>query len=337
MKYSALFIIFFGCNSLFAQINPTNIYGSWVKTKLTFKDGSELPDENILKSTYVKYVFTEPDKMNISQSYQDNGTPFLFEILNDEILIRTSVGSIINQIRIEKLGADTMVLQQRGYNSFDDPNALKYYFTRENAYQKSLKLTASDIYKVAGHDTIYKQNQKVYASYKGDSFYQYMVTHIGDENFMTGRGGHLAASFIVSKTGVADSLKILESIAADYDKLYVKAFNKTRKDWKPAMLDGKPVSVQMFTEVSYLTFGSAFSADQYTEKANAAFKSGDYTMALYFYDSALEKIPFDKENLYNRGVCKKMLGNMAGACEDWKKLKKLGGSQADELLAKYCN
>jgi hypothetical protein len=41
--------------------------------------------------------------------------------------------------------------------------------------------------------------------------------------------------------------------------------------------------------------------------------------------------------LYRRGMCKLLLGNKAGACEDWNKVKSLGGTpQVDALLEKYC-
>jgi len=132
-------------------------------------------------------------------------------------MLRTTADSIINDIRIEELHGDRMVLLQKGRLGFDHPNALKYTFTRELSYQNLLPINTSDIYAVVGRDTIYKENEKVYASYKG------------------------------------------------------------------------------------------------------------------------KNIPFDKENLYNRGICKKMLGNLAGACEDWKKIKELGGKLADDLPAKYCH
>jgi hypothetical protein len=337
MKYSILLFICLVGHSLFAQVGTDNIYGSWVKTKLTYKNGTELPDENILKNTYVKYTFAAPDKINIAGVYFENGRPFMFEILNNEIILKTTVGSTINTIRIEELSADKMVLLQEGYQGFDDPTALKYTFVRETAFQNSLPLNAGDIYSVTASDTIYKENPKIYANYKGDSFQRYLYDHISDGNYMTGRNGHLAASFIVSKTGTADSLKIMESVDADFDKRFVKAFNKAKKDWQPAILNGKYVPVLMFMDLNYSTFGPAFSAGQYSDKGNIAFKQKDYQVALYYYDQALKNRPTDKEDLYNRGFCKKMLGNLAGACEDWKKIKELGGTQADDLLAKYCH
>jgi tetratricopeptide (TPR) repeat protein len=245
-------------------------------------------------------------------------------------------GSIINDIRIEELGLEKLILLQKGIGGFDDPTALKYYFIPELTLQKSIQLTPDDIHSITGADTIYKGNPKIYANYKGESFYRYLISHIGGGHFMTGKSGHLAASFIVSKSGVADSLKILESFSPEYDKQYAKAFYKARKDWKPAILNGKPVSVQMFQEATYSTSAMMLPANDYSNKANDAFRLKEYDLALYYYDQALKTISYDKENLYNRGICKKMLGNLAGACEDWKKVKELGGKQADALLEKYC-
>jgi len=336
MRYSILLFFCLISHSLFAQVKTDDIWGSWVKTKLTFKDGEELPEENILRSTYVKYTFSKSDQMNISQVYHDKGSQFLFEISNNEIIVKTTAGSPINGFRIEELGLNKMVLLQKGYQGFDDPDALKYTFVRETAFQNSLPLNAGDIYSVTAVDTIYKETPKIYASYNKGSFQTYLYAQMGASYHSDTIGNHLAASFIVSKNGVADSLKILEGMGPGFDKAFGKAFNKDKNDWKPAVLNGKYVAVQMFVELSYGTFGPAFSASQYTDKANIAFKQQDYRLALYYYDQALKNMPNDKENLYNRGICKKALGNLAGACEDWNKLKELGGKEADDLLLKYC-
>ena len=93
----------------------------------------------------------------------------------------------------------------------------------------------------------------------------------------------------------------------------------------------------MYVETRYSTFDAAFPADQYTDQANIAFNEKKYDRALYFYDQALKTVPFDKSNLYNRGICKKMLGNLKGACEDWQTIRKLGSKEVDALLEKYCH
>jgi len=337
MKYSLLLFICLAGHSLFAQAGTDNIYGSWVKTKLTYKNGAELPDENILKYTYVKYTFESPDKMYISPYYYAIGGQYSFEINNNELVLKSYAGSILNTIRIEELGPDKLVLLQEGRDGFDDPTSLIYYFTPEPTYQSSLKLTADDIYSVTAGDTIYKENPKVYASYKGGNFLGYLTEHIGHGEVMHNKSGHIVASFIVSKAGIADSLKILQSISPEYDKYYTKAFKSARNDWKPSTLNGKIVEVVMFQEITYSTSDMMLPSYNNTSEANASFKEKNYARALYYYDEALKSIPTDKENLYNRGICKKMLGNLAGACEDWKKIKELGGSQADDLLAKYCH
>jgi hypothetical protein len=92
MKYYFLLFLCLVCNALNAQIKTDNIWGSWVVTKVTHKDGTELPEENILKYTYVKYTFESPDKMFITQIYHEKGGLFLFEIINNELILKSFAG-----------------------------------------------------------------------------------------------------------------------------------------------------------------------------------------------------------------------------------------------------
>lgn len=49
------------------------------------------------------------------------------------------------------------------------------------------------------------------------------------------------------------------------------------------------------------------------------------------YTRAITQNPNDAEAFYNRGVAKTMLGDRAGAIQDWKKAASLGHSKAKEL------
>lgn len=93
----------------------------------------------------------------------------------------------------------------------------------------------------------------------------------------------------------------------------------------------------MNISLKYLSIGVAMPSYFSSKSANDAYQLKDYTLALYHYDKSLEANPNDVSNLYRRGICKQMLGNMEGACEDWKKIRQLGNNTANELLLKYCN
>lgn len=337
MKYFSILLFTLLSNILFAQ-SKNSIYGTWVSCKVTYKDGRSLPDEHILKYTYIKYQFSRSGSLNTSLAYYEQGTESSYEITGGLLYIKFPQGGIMNTYRIESL-KDTLILTQRGLNGFNDPDACTFYFVPESIYQNGLVLHADDIFSIRLQDTIYKQSQKIYAKYNGPSFQQYIYESIKDRINMDGRVGHFVATFIVSKTGVADSVRILEGIDDEFNNRFIKVFNRSRKDWKPATLNEKSVSVQMTVELRYLTSATTLPSYFAARKANEAYQNKDYEVAIYFYDKSLQTTPTDKENLYRRGMCKFQLGNKDAACEDWNKAKLIGiGSNIaiDAMIEKYC-
>ena len=336
MKYQCILIFMFLSNTLFAQFRKDNIYGSWVVSKITYADGSGLADENVLKYAYIRYRFSPTDKFNASTAYYEQGDENVFEIDGAFLQIRTTQGGLMNSFHVE-VNKDTLILLQKGLDDFNDPNALKFYFIPESNYQNSILLKFNDIYSVDTKDTVYRSSPKMYARFNGNSFQRFIYAGISDRINMHDRVGHLVAGFIVSKTGYADSVKILEGIDAGFNKQFIKVFNQAKKSWKPAILNGKPVSVYTMVDLRYSTSATAMPAYFSTQKANTAYNDKDYKLALYYYDLALNDEPSEKENLYKRGMCKLFLGVMGGACDDWNKAKALGSNTAiDAVMAKYC-
>lgn len=324
----------FTCHFAMAQVDVQRLIGSWVLTKVTYSDGSELPDERTVKYAYIKYSFRLPDKLNASSLYYMNGTSLLFEVIDNTIYFKSTVGGIINALLVEKIDQNNLVLLQQSHGTVQNPAPIKFYFTRETVYQDSLPVSADDIISARKGDTVYKMTPKIYPAYKGDSFQTSLYNAAG--KYMHSGAGHLVASFTVAKNGVIDSAKILEGISPDVDKQVLAAINSSGKSWTPGKLNGKYVSVRMVVELRYGVGDIAIPASFNSMSATSAYNAKAYDIALYYFDLALRGAPFDQDNLYKRGMCKLLLGNTAGACADWKKIKELGGSQADALLAKYC-
>lgn len=317
-----------------AQINKKDLNKSWVLQKITYGDSSELPDENIIKYSYRKYSFASNGQMYISSIYYNRGAQFKFELRNNEI-IQSQGGIIINHFQLEELTADKLVLLQSGTNGYKDPEALRCYFIAEEKLKASIPISRGDeSYSLLGQDTIYKRSPKFYAGFQGESFQSYLK--IGDGNLMHSKTGHFVASFIVFKSGKVDSLKIVKSISPEYDQLFIKEFNKNKKRWTPGKVDGVPVSVQMLHDVRYLNSDMGMQSFQFTNEANYWYKLKDYQKALVFLDKALDSYGFNQDNLYKRGICRKITGNLAGACTDWETIKSLGEATADVLADKYC-
>nr|WP_294793116.1 hypothetical protein [uncultured Mucilaginibacter sp.] len=336
MKAICIIALTFFIGSAHAQNSSKNIFNTWVTSQVTYPNGASLPDTHPLKYLYIKYKFSQPDHLNIGTAYFENGSDQLFELNSNVLTIKSPEGGYVNSYRIEAL-KDTLVLLQAGLTGFDDADALKFYFVPETTFQNSIPLSADDIISIKGKDTIYKQSRKIYASYNGNSFQQIMYNGIRKGISMNNRAGSLSASFIVSKTGLADSVRILEGIDDKFNSLFVKVFNQQRKNWKPAILQGQPVSVKMLVNLGYSTSATAIPAVFDAQKANDAYNSSDYELALFYFDKALVNTPNDKDNLCKRGLCKLMLGNKDGACLDWNKVRSLGSTPVvDELLKKYC-
>lgn len=54
------------------------------------------------------------------------------------------------------------------------------------------------------------------------------------------------------------------------------------------------------------------------------------------YNKATQYLPNDKCLLATRGLCKYELGDKTGACQDWNRIKALGGLESDYYLSKLC-
>jgi hypothetical protein len=332
--YSFLLTLLFS-NSLFAQLKPSDLNGSWVISKISYKDGTDLPDENTIKYMYLKYTFRRPESMNISWNYVDLGNSHKYIIRGGYLMIKTMVDVVVNSLKIESLDEAKLILLSPGNNGYEDPNSIRYEFVRESAVQNALLITKNDFSSIIGTDTIYKQSPKVYAQFNGEGFNNFVSSAMSNKFESDKVNKRLVTSFTVNKKGLADGLKILEGISPGYDELYTKTFNKARKIWSPATVNGHPVNVLMHQKIEYLS-RDVIAAYSPARKANQAYADQDYETALYYYDQVLAINPKDMESLYKRGICKKHMGNQDGACNDWKKILEFGGTGTEILLEKYC-
>lgn len=62
----------------------------------------------------------------------------------------------------------------------------------------------------------------------------------------------------------------------------------------------------------------------------------DYYGAVGDYTKAIEINPNDGGSYRNRGIAKNEIGDMKGACEDWRKAASLGESDTAKWVEDYC-
>ena len=320
----------------FLSLAQINLNGAYVATRISYQNGSELQDDNLLKFTYVKYTFSKGNQIGISGVYYENGSPFSFSINGDLLLVKSSAGAVINTMKIlEYTGNKLVVVNGSANGTLDDPFAIKYTLYKEEYIQRKMPLSSNDLFTVKETDTVFKSGQKVYAQFRGPSFQNYMYEKVRDKTPDV-KSGALISTFIVDERGHADSLRIIEGINPKYDAEYIKAFKTAKNMWQPAQINGKAVKVLMNQRLRYFTSEQTLPSYFHGQKANIAFKNQDYETALFYYDQALENRRDEVEHLYRRGICKQMLGNVEGACADWTEIRALGNHKADELLQKYC-
>lgn len=337
MYYRIILLLCLLTSTTFAQTKITDLAGSWIAGKVSYLSDEELPDENLLKYTYVKYTFSLPDRINVSGIYYDLGTEHRFELKGNRLLIKSNAGYVMNTLRILESTKDKLVLvSASGDRNFESPTALKYTCYSEPLIQKNKPLGPDDIFRVQGTDTIFRSGQKIYAQFDGPIYEEYISYELYKKDIKV-RNAELLTTFIVDASGKADSLRIIQGINPKYDKAYTQIFNAAKNKWKPAMHNGKPVRVLMNQRMKHFPSEEMVPNHFNTRKANTAYNNKDYERALYYYDLALETRPEDYDDLYRRGICKQMLGNIDGACSDWNKVKSLGSKIADELLIKYCH
>ncbi len=317
----------------YAQIK---LNGSYIATKISYLSNDELPEDNILKYTYVKYTFSNINQISCSGVYYERGTPYLFVINGNHLIVKSEAGSVMNTMKIMESTADKLVLVSSSANgSLEDPWAIKYTLYNEQFIQKNLPLSPDDIFSIKETDTIYRSGQKIYAQFQGPSFQSYIYEQLRKKKKDV-KSGQLLSTFIIDANGHPDSLKIIQGIDPKFDAEYIKAFNASRNMWQPAHYNNNTVKVRMNQELQYLTSEQTLPSYFNSQKANAAYNNKDYEVALYYYDKALEVKPDEVDNLYRRGICKQILGNLMGACADWTKIQLMGNKTANELLLKYC-
>jgi tetratricopeptide (TPR) repeat protein len=338
MRQILILLLILSCSSLFAQTGKSQLMGSWIKSKVEYKDGEELPDGEALKYSYLRYHFEAPNKAYVALAYNDRGTAMTFHTNSNVLELKNSFGFVSNSFLVEKQSADELVLLQMAQGGFESPDCLRYYFVSEESFQKSIALKPSDILSINGTDTLYDSSPRVYARYKGDSsFHDYLTANIPAYKGVVASDNFFLATFIIRKSGEVDSLQVLEGISPTFDKQFVKAFNKAKGKWQPATIGGRSVDVRMQEQFRFVSSDNFLPSYDYSNKGKEAMRAKEYLKAIHYFDRGLEKLPTNSDMLYQRAVCKLQLGNRIAACEDLQKVKALGKKTADVLIEKTCN
>ena len=87
--------------------------------------------------------------------------------------------------------------------------------------------------------------------------------------------------------------------------------------------------------ISFSSFGQ--TSAQYFKSGFDKFEAKDYYGAIADYTKAIELDPNYRSAYKNRGISKENLGDLKGACADWKKAAALGHKNSTKWVANQCN
>lgn len=152
--------------------------------------------------------------------------------------------------------------------------------------------------------------------------------------------GTEVVSLTVTLQGTVTDIKVINSVSPEIDRSVIAALAKTGGMWKPALINGEPVSseieISLVYKISELQDYFKIQAKEYfTLGAKSLLIKRNPSKALRFFDSGLVLLPNDKSLLALRGLARFELGDKQGAIRDWTRIKILGGMDDSKFIENY--
>lgn len=317
-----------------------SLIGNWIKVGITYLDGSPLEDHHALKYSFLKYSFKSGNEAAIITDFLSGGEFSPYEQKNGTIEISTKYGVKI-KLRTAYLSQDSLVVIQEGPLGRRDPSSLSITFVRYDHLQKISKWNSQDYVLTSSKDTVYKASQKIHPVFSNPnglkySLQQNMRSYEKHMQHPDGSNGLFFASFIVTKSGTVEDIRIIQGLDDKFNKEFLAACKKTEKKWTPAYYNKKPVDTQVTLEINFDFLNQFLSNQTYIDYAVRQLEKGNITGAIAYFDKMISINPKNERALILRGQCYVRLNDLKSACEDFRILKSLGFASGTSLLEKHC-
>lgn len=153
--------------------------------------------------------------------------------------------------------------------------------------------------------------------------------------------GTEVVQFVVNPSGELTDFKVINSVNPIYDEKVIRALLTTNGKWLPGLNNDQMVPMEKEVSIVF----KLDNARDFTPRAKWYYKKGSKMlyvkenpkMALKNFNQGILLLPKEKCILMGRGLAKYELGDEAGACQDWNRIKSLGGFEGDAYLENYCN
>jgi len=171
---------------------------------------------------------------------------------------------------------------------------------------------------------------------------QYLMNHVQypDDDIERFTEGKEIIRFIVQPDGSLTDFTVVNSVSPSIDQEVINAMKTTEGMWKPGY--NNETMVPMEKEFS-MVFKLAHTRSLQSQ-AISLYKKGNKLLwikrnpkrALRHFEQGLVYVPEDKTMLLLHGVCLYELGDKERACQDWNRIKALGGIVVEDWLENYC-
>lgn len=161
------------------------------------------------------------------------------------------------------------------------------------------------------------------------------------QELKTFKEGTAVVQFLVNQSGNLIDFHVINSVTPEIDKEVIKALEKTNGMWKPGLNNDELVTMEKEVTIAF----RLGDTPKFEQRAQISFRRGAKMLhikakpekALKHFNNGIALLPNDKGILVNRGLARYELGDMAGACSDWNRIKSLGGFEGDGYLENFCD
>jgi TonB family protein len=155
--------------------------------------------------------------------------------------------------------------------------------------------------------------------------------------------GTSVIQFVVTEKGTVSDLKIINSVSKEIDDEVIRVLKTTDGMWEPGKFNKEPVAVEKEISVAFknselgnYTDFMVLGRKYFSKGSDQFFVHNNPKKALKYYDNGVIILPKDKGLLLVRGMARYEVGDMKGACQDWNRIKALGGLESDYYLNNLC-
>ena len=151
--------------------------------------------------------------------------------------------------------------------------------------------------------------------------------------------GTVVVEFVVTDNGGLKDYHVINSVSDELDQEVIRALEGTRGMWNPGLINGNPAPMKK--EVSLVFMPDDGSdlvkvAKKYFNKGNEMlFTKENPKRALKYFNKAVALLPYEKDLLAVRSLCKYKLGDTQGAREDWERIINMELGDVSQLETGY--